>query len=319
MPKLTDEYLRNMKALNVLFAASSVGLFLAMGAMVYEDYSRGWKGYQQRFQRLEADKTKAQIQAAEEALDKQALAALKDQIAEAQKAAEGHAGALEEARARLREVETANYRDDLAFRTITSTFDARKFDYAEAAHAGSARAAAMKKEMEELEKQLEDRRIRLLVHDRERTEAQAAIGALTGRADEARKKIDELTAGIARLEKRMEKVAPSGLMKVAIDLLNAPLLDFVAPTLKIHQVVLDQVPIDINFARVPRADRCQTCHLSADRAGFEEDALPFRTHPKLNLFLGGASPHPIEKFGCTPCHRGRDRAVDFLYAVHTPD
>ena len=319
MPKLTDEYLRSMKALNVLFAASSVGLFLAMGAMVYEDYSRGWKGYQQRFQRLEAGKTQTQIRAAEEAIDQQALRALRDRLAEAQTAAGEHARALEEARARMRQVETANYKDDLAFRTIKSTFDARKFDYEEAAHAGSAKAAAIKKDMQELGKQLEDRRVRLLVHDKEKSEAQSAIGAVTGRTDEARKKIDDLTAGITRLEKRLEKVAPSGLMKVAIDLLNAPLLDFVAPSLKIQQVVLDQVPIDINFAKVPRADRCQTCHLAADRAGFEEDAQPFQTHPRLNLFLGGASAHPIEKFGCTPCHRGRDRAVDFLYAVHTPD
>ncbi|MEK7799834.1 MAG: hypothetical protein AAB297_08405, partial [Acidobacteriota bacterium] len=248
MPKLIDEYLRSMKALNVLFAASSVGLFLAIGAMVYEDYSRDWKGYQQRFQRLEAGKTQTQIRAAEDAIDQQALRALEDQLAEAQTAAGEHARALEEARARLRQVETANYKDDLAFRTIKSTFDARKFDYEEAAHAGSAKAAAIKKDVQELEKQLEDRRVRLLVHDQERSEAQSAIGALTGRTDEARKKIDDLTAGITRLEKWLEKVAPSGLMKVAIDLLNAPLLDFVAPSLKIQQVVLDQVPIDINFA-----------------------------------------------------------------------
>ena len=319
MPKRTDEYLRSMKSMNALFAASSVGLLLTLGAMVYEDYHRSWKGYQQDFQRLEAEKTRAQIQAEEQKIDQSALQAMKDQLAEAQKDAAQHAKNLEEARAKLRAIEVANYKDDLSYRTIKSTYDARKFDYEEAAHRGNPKAPALQGQVEEIAKQLEDLRVRLLVHEKEKTEGQAAINALTGKADEARKKIDALTAGTTRLEKKLEKVAPSGLMRVAIDMLNAPLMDFVAPTLRIQQVVIDQVPFDLNFAKVPRADRCQTCHLAADRAGFEEDAQPFTTHPKLNLFLGGSSPHPIDKFGCTPCHRGRDRAVDFLYAVHTPD
>jgi cytochrome c2 len=97
------------------------------------------------------------------------------------------------------------------------------------------------------------------------------------------------------------------------------MLDFVAPTIKIQQVVLDQMPIDINFTKIPRADRCQTCHLAANRDGFEEEEQPFRSHPRLDLFVGSSSLHPVERFGCTPCHAGRDRAVDFVYATHTPD
>ncbi len=319
MPKLTDETLRSMKRLNVLFAASSIGLLLGMGAMVYDDYSRDWKGYQQRFQRLEADKTRAQLKTAEDQIDQQTLRSLEARLAEARTAAAQHARDLQEAQAKMRAIDIAAYKDDLAYRTIKSTFDAKKFDYEQAAHAGSPKAPRVAQDMEDLQKQLEMYRVRGLEHDKEKAEAQAAIAALTGRVDEAQKKIDDLEAGITRTQKKLDKVAPSGLMKVAIDVLNAPLLDFLAPTLKIQQVVLDRVPIDINFARVPRADRCQTCHLPADRAGFEDSEQPFRTHPKLNIFLGGSSPHPIEKFGCTPCHRGRDRAVDFLYAVHTPD
>jgi cbb3-type cytochrome oxidase cytochrome c subunit len=318
VPKLFDETLRKMGGLNLLFAASSLGLLLTTVWMVYDDYSRGWKGYQKEFQRLQAEKTRAQIEAAQKAVDAQTLESLEKQRAEARAAAEQHARDLEAARKKLREIEAVAYRDDLGYRTIKSTFDARKFDYEEAAHQGSPRAPRIEKEMDDLSRQLEDLRVKGLLHDRERTEAQSAIDQIEGRIAEADKKIADLEAGVDRLKKKLDKVAPSGFMKVALGVLNAPLLDFVAPSLKIQQVVLDRVPLDINFARVPRADRCQTCHLAADQAGFEDSPEPFRTHPKLNFFLGGASPHPVDRFGCTPCHRGRDRAVDFLYAVHQP-
>src|SRR2546428_3150598 len=212
-----------MKRLNALFAASSVGLVVCMGAMVYDDYSRDWKGYQQRFQRLEAEKTRAQIKAAEDQIDKQTLQDLRRRLDGARQAAGRHATDLQAAQAKLRTIEIAAYSDDLAYRTIKSTFDAKKFDYEEAANARSPAAARIAKEMEELQKQLETYRVRGLEHDKEKADAQAAIAAVTGRVDETQKKIDDLEAGITRLQKRLEKVAPTGFLKVALDVLNAPL------------------------------------------------------------------------------------------------
>src|SRR5262249_21671126 len=43
------------------------------------------------------------------------------------------------------------------------------------------------------------------------------------------------------------------------------------------------------------------------------------SHPRLELFLSSKSPHPVDKTGCTICHRGLDRATDFLDAAHWPD
>ncbi|MEA2488474.1 MAG: hypothetical protein QOH21_266, partial [Acidobacteriota bacterium] len=45
---------------------------------------------------------------------------------------------------------------------------------------------------------------------------------------------------------------------------------------------------------------------------------PFRTHPKLDMFVGSSSPHPLLEYGCTVCHRGQDRATEFGRAGHTP-
>jgi cytochrome c2 len=46
---------------------------------------------------------------------------------------------------------------------------------------------------------------------------------------------------------------------------------------------------------------------------------PFATHPRLDLFVGSLSPHPVAKFGCTICHQGQGSATAFKWASHTPN
>jgi cytochrome c2 len=319
VPKKFDEYLRSMPKLNALFAWSSVAVLVCMGLMVYEDYHREWKGYQSRFRTLEASKIEAEIREAEQAVDQSALQGLQKELETQQAAAAAHARQADEARRRLAALEADHYRDDLEFRTIKSTYDARKFEFEEARAHGDPSAARHEAEMLALEKRLQELRVRLLESEKAQAAARAVIEAAAGGAETTRKTIAEITSGIDRLRDRLNKVEPRGFVAVALAALNAPLLDFVAPTLRIQQVVLERIPQDINFAHIPRADRCQTCHLAADRAGFEEEAQPFRTHPRLDLYVGGRSPHPVDRFGCTPCHAGRDRAIDFVYATHTPD
>ena len=45
---------------------------------------------------------------------------------------------------------------------------------------------------------------------------------------------------------------------------------------------------------------------------------PYASHPRLDLFLGSNSPHPIAQFGCTICHDGQGSATEFKFASHTP-
>src|SRR4029078_9117422 len=144
--------------------------------------------------------------------------------------------------------------------------------------------------------------------------------------------------------------------------LTCPRLEFVKPTLKIDQVVIPDMFMDVNYMHVPRVDRCMTCHRAIDRPGFEskkeaarlaqelqqkldsfqivaekrkdaEDRIkelkriqeaeldtlnPWRTHPRLDTFVGSASPHPLLEFGCPAWHRGMDRATGVRPARHIP-
>jgi cbb3-type cytochrome oxidase cytochrome c subunit len=308
-----------MGPLNTMFAASSIGLLVITVWMVYDDHARDWKRYQNEFKRLQAAKTRGEIEAANADLDQEALSRLGGRLEEARAAMVQQAADLEDAQDQLLDIEASQYKNDLDFRTIKSTYDAKKFEYEEAVHRKAASAAARESEMKQLGAQLGELRIKLQEDEKALAETEGTLEEITGRGDTIQKEIGEITADRDRLLKKLDTVEPRGVMRIATDLLNAPLMDFIAPSLKIRQVVLESIPIDINFTRIPRVDRCQTCHLGADLAGYESADQPFRIHPRLDLFVDGSSPHPVDRFGCTPCHGGRDRAVDFVYATHTPN
>jgi mono/diheme cytochrome c family protein len=73
---------------------------------------------------------------------------------------------------------------------------------------------------------------------------------------------------------------------------------------KIQQVVVEELEL---------VDRCHSCHAGIDKAGFEAQENPHKTHPDRELYLGN---HPVEKFGCTVCHHGQGRALASVESAH---
>ena len=106
--------------------------------------------------------------------------------------------------------------------------------------------------------------------------------------------------------------------KIADFIRDLPILDFMAPYYKVNQIVVQDVKYDVNFAAVPQVDRCTSCHLGIDNPDFIDDSQPYTTHPNLDLYITSASPHPMDNFGCTSCHAGREEVL-FISSSHTPN
>ncbi len=150
----------------------------------------------------------------------------------------------------------------------------------------------------------------------ERDGIREEIGAFTAQVTEIDTRVRELTSETTRLDDRVADLQPS----IVNDLiLNAPLLDFMAPTITVRQIITPGIVDDVNFTRVAKMDRCTTCHLAIDREGYEEYPQPFRTHSKLEAYVGSASPHPVGQFGCTVCHEGMGQSLTFRHSSHTPE
>src|SRR5437762_2666103 len=307
----------NVDFLNVVFAASSIFLFLSVIWMVWDDFDREWKSTQRRFAQLEYQVTQAQRAQAAQSVDKNKLAQLDAQrkAAEAQIAA--NKAKVDELNAKLADADKIVYRATLDYNYMKATYDQDRYDF-EATRAADPKSSAVAKKQklsEDEAKKLSELNLAMEKAISDKGEIQKQLGQYTGAAVTAQKQIEDLHTEEARLGKRLTVLAPS----VTKDYFrNAPLLDFMAPTIKVQQIILPNVMDDVNFIRVPKQDRCMTCHLAIDKVGYEKYPQPFTTHPDLKTFLGGSSAHPIDKTGCTVCHEGMGQSVSFRDAAHMP-
>jgi mono/diheme cytochrome c family protein/archaellum component FlaC len=305
----------NVDFLNVVFAASSLFLFLSVVWMVWDDYDREWKNTQRQFAQLEYQVTQAQLQAAGRGVDRNKLNQLEAQLKTAEQNVATNKAKVEELEKQLKDADTRLYRATLDFQYAKATYDQNRYDYEAARVAQAGNWQKKGQDVEEQARQLNELDLTRQKAEAEKAEIQKQLAQYTGQVGTVGKQIEEMHAEQNRLTKRLDVLAPSAVKDY---FRNAPLLDFMAPTIKIQQVILPNVVDDVNFIRVPKMDRCQTCHSAIDKKGYEKYPQPFTTHPQLELYLGGNSPHPIDRTGCTACHEGMGQSVSFRDAAHAP-
>ena len=317
-PQKTPDRHYNFRHMNVWFAWSSLALLGVTVWMVWADYAQPWKRLQAEFRELERQELLQEAQEARQSLSDNELAQMQGDVAEQERqlaAQRDEIGRLESERDRLGRL---LYAADADSRAVKSRLDTARYQFDQAVQGGDGSVIeASRTEVDELTAELREKRktVEEFTGQRDHVEEQleekrSGLTAAEARLAALRKGLDSLEQQAARLDK-----------KIDFFLLNAPLLDFLEPDLKVDQVMLSGLYNDINFTEVDRVDRCMTCHVAANRAGFEGEQWqePFRTHPRLDLFLSPSSAHPYNRFGCTVCHGGLDRATDFARVGHTPE
>ena len=306
----------NIDFLNVVFAVSSIFLFVSMLWMVWDDYDREWKNYQRRFVQLETEVTRVSLEAATAEVDAAELERLRTERTAAEAALASQQEQMIPLEERLSAVDTQLTLATQRHQFAKANYDVDKYTL-EVDREGADEAAFAEREAE-IEAQYEEWLTLGLEVERltaERDGLRGQIGEIRQGVTDLDDQIQELTSETRRLEGLLVDLAPSFIDDY---LLNAPLVDFLAPTIRVQQVILPNILDDLNFIRVPKMDRCMTCHLSIDREGYEEYPQPFTTHPNLGIYVGSASPHPMESTGCTVCHEGMPQSVSFVDASHTP-
>ncbi|HEY7112496.1 MAG TPA: c-type cytochrome [Thermoanaerobaculia bacterium] len=305
----------NIPKLNRVFFAAGIALTVIFIGMVIADYSRDWKTIQRIFMRMDARKTReAALAARQKAYGEERqkllgdLRASRTEIAARQKQ-------LDKLNEKLRDLNPRIYLADQQAKFAKASFDAALYKYEDALANKPKAAPGARKDLEKIRAELAAANQRLAERKREETQVNDEIKQITAKREEARASIERLSADFKLSRQKFESLKQDTLFKLR----NSPILDMINPSLRVQQVQLPEHFNDVNFMRIPRVDRCATCHVAADRRGFEEvKNAVFRTHPELNLMVGSESPHPYGSFGCTPCHGGRDRASSFWSAGHSP-
>ena len=311
----------NIFKLNKWFAISSI-LFTAFWILTFaDDYNRPWKKYQIEFRKMEIEKVRNEISTKQEALegneDYQLLLAQLDlKQDEFNKQQDRVDGINEE----LESIRGAVYSSNQNYQFSKADFDAVKYQLED--------ARFKKQNTEKLEKQLKQLDIKtkkaFLISESYQLQVDSLESIIRDLNASIKKTNDELfvlTKDRDLLERQLSKLDPEAMSlsnKVANIVRDLPVIDFIDPYYEVKQVVVNDLKEDLIYMGMPKVDRCMTCHVGIDKAGYEDAPQPYTTHPRLDEFAGGSSPHPMSEYGCTSCHGGRGRGTDFISSGHMP-
>lgn len=170
----------------------------------------------------------------------------------------------------------------------------------------------------------------------------AKLAALTVERDAADAELKAHTAELARISTALDTIAPDGALKSAKrKFMEWAIIDGFNSHQKPVQDWLPDLMITLGMTETARFDRCRTCHVGIEKFGAgnvpqfphgnpdsDEPAdwvaqnqfpHPYSSHPRPDVYLTAASPHPLPEFGCSICHDGAGSATSFHNAQHGPN
>ena len=305
----------NTQKLNKVFFFFSLAFLMTTLWVFLDDYIRPWKGYQMKAMKIERENVEKKIAEAEKALDAKKLALLKEELAKAEEVVTARKESIEAVEKEMAKIEVEIKEETIVNGRLNSEVSATTFNW-ELAHAHhDPGAKRLFKKLKKLKKEFalsKDRMKQLTGQDKQKKDE---LAKLNDEVTKARKSIGDITKKIDLLKLAKTKTKKDGVFVLR----NLPFIDFMDPSIKIHQVVAKNITDDRYFQQVPKVDRCMTCHVFIDKKGYEERPNPYKTHPNLDLMVGAKSPHPMKEYGCTSCHGGEGhRVFDFNAAAHTP-
>src|SRR5919109_1182717 len=146
----------NIDFLNVVFAASSIVLFVCTVWMVWDDFDREWKNAQRRFTQLEMEVTRQQLAAAEKGVDPRKKQQLEMQLAAGQQRVDANRAKVDELEKRLADVNAQLYRDTQDYQFAKAKYDVGRYAYEVARDAKESRAERMKEDIDAQAKRVDE-------------------------------------------------------------------------------------------------------------------------------------------------------------------
>jgi mono/diheme cytochrome c family protein len=305
------------KVLNKIFAVISVVFLFVVIWMVFDDYIRPWKAVQVKALDIEKQKIQEKIREIDGSIDGNKLKEIKEKIAAAEKSLEAHQEKIDKINDKIQEIQRKVYVQNMINGVNGSQAAAHQFQYEHALMENHPeQAKKLKVKFDEYKKKEVEGKDALKGLQAEEAKAQDELKVIMATKTEAEKELKNLVGDKERMLAAMTSVEKNPIWAIR----NAPFIDYLDPTIKIRQYVVKNATNDFYFQQVPKIDRCTTCHVFIDKPGYEDQANPYKTHPKVEtLAVGVNSAHPAKDFGCTSCHGGvGDRVNDFNSPAHIP-
>ncbi|MBI4474899.1 MAG: c-type cytochrome, partial [Acidobacteria bacterium] len=297
------------------FAISSLLMFVITIAMVFQDYAREWKVFQREFNRMSIERTQADIEQVVGSIDRTKLEQLDQQLQQMSAAQQQNEAQIEQIQDRIDDLNARKFALNQNFQFEKAIYDAEKYEFEEALARQASNVDRLRERLAETEQEMNGYKAELEQVTIDLRNAETELNNFVGERNRLQREREAMLTEYTRLQTRLNSLDPGFIIT---SFRNAPLMDFLNPSERIKQLMIPNLTYDHPFKQIPRVDRCTTCHLGIDQRDFENAPQPYKTHPNLDLYLTASSAHPMETFGCTSCHAGLDRAVDFQTAGHMP-
>ncbi|NOT00005.1 MAG: c-type cytochrome [Phycisphaerales bacterium] len=274
------ETLRDMNGLNRWFAVSSVALLASIVWMIWEDYDRPWRGFQDGYMVSQAALAHLDFIDTQTESFKEKLKAAESELDRANTVAATRADERAAWQKKLLDIKEQDDLLKIEYGNADAVLQVTRSDHETARTAygedDPRTQAVLKRRNAEDEHVAELRQRKERVEDTQR-ELRTQIKAIDEIVKEADKNLAKLTKQRQDAETK-ERQYTDLLVKTVI---NMPLMDFTAPKgtparQEVKQLVLPDVRQELNYLQTYTTDRCTTCHIAINDRSFTRESLTRR-------------------------------------------
>src|SRR3972149_3556770 len=289
------EYFYNQRNLHIVFFVSCLLMFLGYLLIIYFDYKREWKVYQEKFYDIEIAKVTYEKERVDAVLRNEENKKKLDELNNALRQASANLDkpvairydgidknvVYSELKKERESIEADLYNKQKLYNFAKGDYQSIKYEYEEASHL-----------YEEAEKQ-QDRR--LPSFEATYLNKKKAFEEVVGIVNKKKAEFDEVDKKAKTLDEQMDMILSKqkelkamvakitedrDAIQLRIDkegrnfaniVRNAPIIEMFSPSIKVQQVMLPNLLDEFHFTKVAKVDRCQTCHMGISNLSYEVD------------------------------------------------
>lgn len=346
----TDQYLRNIKTMHVVFCMSAIAFTVATVLMLYRDHNDEWRAFQSKFETINEEIGAQDLEAAQVAAggSVEAFEQRQEELSDEVEALTDQLEKQNEQYATLKATvdETARLFDlkgrDVRFKRADRDVARANLDLGIRDAVPEAEMNALQKTFDDAQQVVIDLELQWEELETKLSGEQSQLDEVTASRDAVEADLKKFTADVTLVQAGLDDIAPeSALKRYKREFMEWPIIDGFNGHQRVIQDWLPDLHITLGMSSTARFDRCRTCHLGIDKFGAgnvpayphgepESEAVedwvaagefphPYSSHPRPDVYLTASSPHPLPEFGCTICHAGQGSATGFHNAQHGPN
>ena len=231
----------NMKTLNKVFAFLSVLFMISVVWIFLDDFMRPWKGFQIKSWQIEKEHLQKQVEKVAENVDFSRVESVKAAMEEAQKIVQTRSSEIRKNAYDMEKIAGKIYATNLEKGGHSAIVAETQFNYEMALEKGDGpKSKKLWKKLQKYKALFADADERLKAHNGSQKALKETDRKLKKELLEKEKELEVLTGALERIQLAAKKhdFNPITLLR------NLPFVDFLDPTLKIEQVVLENYALN---------------------------------------------------------------------------